>query len=62
MVWNASAAHFSKILVNSTSVINKALAKKKYDNFEEIRKVQQLADMNLITKEEKEAKIKELTE
>ncbi len=39
-----------------------AIAKKKYDNFEEIRKVQQLADMNLITKEEKEAKIKELTE
>ena len=32
------------------------------ENFEEIRKVQQLADMNLITKEEKEAKIKELTE
>lgn len=39
-----------------------AIAKKKYDNFEEIRKVQQLADMNLITKEEKEAKIKERTE
>ena len=39
-----------------------AVAKKKYDNFEEIRKVQQLADMNLISKEEKEAKIKELTE
>lgn len=28
-----------------------AIAKKKYDNFEEIRKVLQLADMNLITKE-----------
>lgn len=39
-----------------------AIAKKKYDKFEEIRKVQQLADMNLITKEDKEAKIKELTE
>lgn len=39
-----------------------AVAKKKYDNFEEIRKVQQLADMNLISKEEKEAKLKELTE
>ncbi len=39
-----------------------AMAKKKYDNFEEIRKVQQLADMNLITKEEKEAKNKELAE
>ena len=37
-----------------------AIAKKKYDNFEEIRKVQQPADMNLITKEEKEAKNKEL--
>lgn len=38
-----------------------SIAKKKVDNFEEIRKVQQQFDMNLITKEEKEAKIKELT-
>lgn len=39
-----------------------AKAKKKVDNFETIRKVQLQYDMGLITKEEKEAKIKELTE
>lgn len=39
-----------------------AIAKKKFDNFEEIRRVQQQFDMNLITREEKEAKIKALTE
>lgn len=38
-----------------------AKAKKKVDNFETIRKVQQQYDMGLITKEEKETKIKELT-
>lgn len=39
-----------------------ASAKKKVDNFEEIRRVKQQADMGLITKEEKEAKLKMLTE
>lgn len=39
-----------------------AVAKKKVDNFELIRKIEQQADMGLITKEEKIQKIKELTE
>ena len=39
-----------------------AVAKKKYDNFEQIRKVEQQYDMKLITKEERDAKIKELSE
>ena len=51
-----------ELMSQSEYEVKLAIAKKKYDNFEEIRKVQQLADMNLITKEEKEAKIKELTE
>lgn len=37
-------------------------AQKKQDNFEEIRRVEQQFDMGLITKDEKEAKIKALTE
>ena len=51
-----------ELMSQSEYEVKLAIAKKKYDNFEEIRKVQQLADMNLITKEEKESKIKELTE
>lgn len=39
-----------------------AIAKKKVDNFELIRKIDQQYDMKLITKEEHDAKIKELTE
>lgn len=39
-----------------------AVAKKKYDNFEQIRKVEQQYDMKLISKEERDAKIKELSE
>lgn len=39
-----------------------AIAQKKFDNFEAIRKVEQQADMGLITNEEKIAKLKELTE
>lgn len=39
-----------------------AIAKKKVDNFEAIRKVEQQYDMKLITKEERDAKIKELTQ
>ena len=39
-----------------------AIAKKKVDNFELIRKVEQQAEMGIITKEEKAHKIKELTE
>lgn len=39
-----------------------AVAKKKYDNFEQIRKVEQQYDMKLITKEERDDKIKELSE
>lgn len=42
--------------------IKLAIAKKKVDNFEEIRRVKQQADMGLISKEEKDAKIKALTE
>ena len=39
-----------------------AVAKKKFDNFELIRKVEQQYDMKLISKEERDAKIKELSE
>ena len=39
-----------------------AIAKKKVDNFEAIRKVEQQYDMKLITKEERDAKISALTE
>ncbi|KMZ55782.1 hypothetical protein [Dorea sp. D27] len=39
-----------------------ATAQKKVDNFEEIRRTEQQFDMGLITREEKEAKIKTLTE
>lgn len=39
-----------------------AIAKKKVDNFEAIRLTEQQFDMGIITKEEKEAKIKQLTE
>lgn len=39
-----------------------AIAKKRVDNYEAIRKVEQQADMGLITKEEKEQKIKAFTE
>lgn len=49
-------------LATLKSQVKLAKAKKKVDNFETIRKVQQQYDMGLITKEEKEAKIKELTE
>ncbi len=42
--------------------IRLAIARKKYDNFEEIRRIQQQADIGLITNVEKDAKIKELTE
>ena len=39
-----------------------AVAKKKVDNFEAIRKIEQQYDMKLITKEERDEKIKELTQ
>lgn len=39
-----------------------AVARKKVDNFEEIRRVEQQAEMGLISADEKEAKIKALTE
>ena len=42
--------------------IKLAIAKKKVDNFEAIRKVEQQYEMKLITKEERDAKIKELCE
>ena len=37
-----------------------SVVQKKLDNFEEIRKLEKQVDMKLITKEEKEAKIKAL--
>lgn len=37
-------------------------AKKKYDNFEAIRKIEQQFEMKLITKDERDLKIKELSE
>lgn len=42
--------------------IKLAIARKKVDNFEAIRKVEQQYDMKLITKEERDAKIAALTE
>lgn len=42
--------------------IRLAIAKKKFDNFEEIRRIEQQENMGLITNVEKDAKIKELTE
>lgn len=39
-----------------------AVAKKRYDNFELIRRVEQQYDMKLISKEERDSKIKELSE
>ncbi|MGN0612632.1 MAG: hypothetical protein ACI4JB_01905 [Porcipelethomonas sp.] len=39
-----------------------AVARKRVDNFEEIRKVEQQAEMGIITKEEKAEKLKALTE
>lgn len=39
-----------------------AAAQRKLDNFEAIRKVEQQYDMKLITKEERDAKLKALTE
>lgn len=50
------------VISQSDYDVRLAIAKKKVDNFEEIRRVKQQADMNLITKEERDAKIKELTE
>lgn len=38
-----------------------AIAQKKYDNFEEIRRIEAQCDMGIITKEEKEAKIAALS-
>lgn len=42
--------------------VKTAVAKKKVDNFEAIRRVEQQYDMKLISKEERDAKIKALTE
>lgn len=50
------------VISQSDYDVKLAIIKKKLDNFEEIRRVQQQYDMDLITKEEKEAKIKALTE
>ena len=38
-----------------------SVAKKKVDNFEEIRRIEQQCEMGIITKEEKNAKIDALT-
>ena len=38
-----------------------SVARKKVDNFEEIRRIEQQCDMGIITKEEKNAKIEALT-
>lgn len=50
------------VLTQDEYDIKLAMAKKKVDNFEEIRRVKQQADMGLISIEEKEIKIKKLTE
>ena len=42
--------------------IKLAIARKRMDNFEAIRKVEQQAEMGLITKEERDQRIKNLTE
>jgi hypothetical protein len=50
------------VLTQEEYDIKLAMAKKKVDNFEEIRRVKQQANMGLITNEERDAKIKSLTE
>ena len=50
------------ILTQNDYDIKLAIAKKKVDNFEEIRRIEQQYDMKLITKEERDVKIKALTE
>lgn len=50
------------VLTQEEYDIKLSIAKKKVDNFEEIRRVNQQAEMGLITKEEKESRIKALTE
>ena len=50
------------VLTQDEYDIKLSIAKKKVDNFEEIRRVNQQAEMGLITKEEKESRIKALTE
>lgn len=50
------------ILSQEEYEIKLAAAKKKVDNFEAIRKVEQQYDMKLLTREERDAKIKALTE
>lgn len=51
-----------EILSQEEYDIKLAIAKKKVDNFEAIRKVEQQYDMKLISKEERDAKIHALTE
>ena len=50
------------ILSQEEYEIKLAAAQKKVDNFEAIRKVEQQYDMKLLTREERDAKIKALTE
>ena len=50
------------VISQSDYDVKLAIAQKKLDNFEEIRRVEKQYDMKLITKEERDAKIKELSE
>ena len=50
------------VLTQEEYDIKLTMAKKKVDNFEEIRRVKQQADMGIITREERDAKLKELME
>ena len=55
-------AFLMEIITQDEYDVKLAIAQKRVDNFEEIRRIRQQAEMNLITKEERDAKIKELTE
>lgn len=50
------------VLTQEDYTAKMAVIKKRLDNFEAIRRTEQQFDMGLITKEEKDAKIKEMTE
>lgn len=51
-----------EIITQDDYNVKLAIARKKVDNFELIRKVEQQYEMKLISKEERDAKIRELTE
>ena len=51
-----------EVLTQEEYDIRIAIARKKVDNFEEIRRIRQQAEMGLISREERDAKVRALTE